>query len=327
MADSGFRLLLILQKLPYEPRCISSQQIQKQLLDEGYDVTIRTIQRDLSSLSTHFSIVQTPATGRGKEGSGWAFCKNSRIGIPLMDSSAALTLLMGMTHLQQVLPPQIMQHLQPLKVEAQQTFKQNRYGKWLDKVRVVPQQILQAPQVDAASLDVIYGALLDKQQFSATYNGKVGQILHPYGLVQRGGTLYLLCRFFQFDDVRITALHRFSEVQLLESPVRPFPDFDIDDYLDDGIMQWPIKDKQPIALELRINRWLIGHVKESVLSADQHIQADTGKDGWFRLSAHVVDSYELRWWLLSQGDALEVIAPQPLRQWFATVARNMSSYY
>lgn len=116
-------------------------------------------------------------------------------------------------------------------------------------------------------------------------------------------------------------------MQLLDDPVRPFPDFDIDDYLDDGIMQWPIKDKQPIALQLRINRWLIGHVKELVLSADQHIQADTDKDGWFRLSAHVVDSYELRWWLLSQGDALEVIAPQPLRQWFATVARNMSSYY
>lgn len=44
-------------------------------------------------------------------------------------------------------------------------------------------------------------------------------------------------------------------------------------------------------------------------------------------SADVVDSHELRWWLLSQGSALQVLAPETLRDWFADQAVRQSLAY
>lgn len=330
MADSGFRLLLMLQKIPREPRSITTQQLLQQLLDDGYEVTLRTVQRDLVTLSAHFAIFQTEPTGKGKTGIAWAFRKDSKhTGIPLMDTTAALTLLMSIDYLQRILPPQVLEYLQPLQMEAAaslQTMHKGAYAQWIDKVRVVPQQILQPPSVDALALQDIYTALLEKRQFSASYKGKKEQIIHPYGLVQRGGTLYLLCRFFDFDDVRITALHRFSNTTLLNKTIRPFPTFNIDDYLNKGAMQWPVND-QAILLQLRIDRWLMGHLAESPLSSDQVIEPDNHDERCYTLQANMLDSHELRWWLLSQGDSLEVLAPTSLRNWFAKVASNMHRYY
>ena len=331
MADSGLRLLLILKKLPRAPRCISTRQIHEQLLDDGYQVTLRTIQRDMDTLSAHFPIIQTAPTGKGKAGAGWAFHPDSKhTGIPLMDPSAALTLLMGMEHLQQILPPQVASHLHPLQAEAEDTLQQidrRNYHSWIDKVRVIPQHILQPAQIDEASLQAVYTALLDNRQFVARYNGKPDQLIHPYGLVQRGTTIYLLCRFFHFDDVRITALHRYADVRLLNDSVRPFPDFHIDDYLGTGIMHWPWDNAASIRLKLRINDWLAGYLTESPLADNQKIAADNTRPGWYNLQATVMDSHELRWWLLSQGGSLQVLGPKSLRCWFAENAKTQLDYY
>ena len=330
MADSGLRLLLILKKLPREPRFITTSQLQDQLLDDGYKVTLRTIQRDLNQLCSKFTIIQTEPTGRGKEGSGWAFDKNSKhTGIPFMEPSEALTLLMGIDHLQRILPPQVLKHLTPLDAEARDTLKnldRRNYGKWMEKVRVIPQNVLLPAQVDTDTLESIYTALLDNKQFSACYRGRPDQVIHPYGLVQRGTTLYLLCRFFDFNDVRITAMHRFSDVEVLNEPVRRFPEFDIDDYIGSGEMLWPLDSNKIIKLKLRVNHWVCHYLTESALAEDQVIKPDDQK-GWHRVTASVLDSHELRWWLMSQGDGLEVLGPKAVRNWFVEVAENLGKYY
>jgi predicted DNA-binding transcriptional regulator YafY len=41
----------------------------------------------------------------------------------------------------------------------------------------------------------------------------------------------------------------------------------------------------------------------------------------------VLDTLQLRWWLLGFGDQVEVVAPKSLRQEFAETARNMAGYY
>ncbi|MFB1011409.1 MAG: WYL domain-containing protein, partial [Thiopseudomonas sp.] len=81
-------------------------------------------------------------------------------------------------------------------------------------------------------------ALLEDKQIKAAYRGKPDRIIHPYGLIQQGGILYLICRFYEFDDIRITALQRYNKVEVLEENTRPFPDFKIDEYLNQGAMKW-----------------------------------------------------------------------------------------
>lgn len=331
MADSSLRLLLLLQQIPREPRSISSQQLHERLEDAGYPVSLRTVQRDLVSLSSHFPLVQSTPTGRGKTGVAWAFSKGSQhLAFPGMDAVTALTVSMAMEHLQSLLPRQVLQYLEPWQLEAEAQLRQHnssKYHDWMSKVRVVPQHFLQAPQVDAEAVGLIYEAVLENRKFSATYKGKPERIIHPYGLVQQGHTLYLICRFFEFDDVRITALHRYQEVELLDESVRSFPEFDIDDYLDSGAMQWVLPDRQRIALKLLVSPWLAAHLEETPLADKQILTADPQHAERYVLEAQVLDGMQLRRWLLSQGAGLQVLEPEPLREWMREIVREQAHSY
>ena len=331
MADSSLRLLLLLQQIPREPRSVSSQELHERLEDAGYPVSLRTVQRDLVTLSSHFPLVQSTPTGRGKTGVAWAFTKGSpHLAFPGMDAVTALTVSMAMAHLQSLLPRQVLQYLEPWQLEAEAQLRQhnsNKYHDWMNKVRIVPQHFLQAPQVDAEAVGLIYEAVLENRKFSATYKGKPERIIHPYGLVQQGHTLYLICRFYEFDDVSITALHRYQEVELLDESVRPFPNFNIDDYLDSGAMQWVLPDRQRIELKLLVNPRLAVHLEETPLADKQIFTTDPHHAEHYVLEAQVLDGMQLRRWLLSQGAGLQVLEPEPLREWMRGIVREQAQSY
>ncbi|WP_185267891.1 helix-turn-helix transcriptional regulator [Halopseudomonas xiamenensis] len=331
MTDPSLRLLLLLRHISREPQFISTQQLRERLADAGHEVSLRTIQRDLQMLSTHFPLIQNTPQGRGKAGLGWAFLRNTQnISLPLMGNSAALTLAMAVQHLQPLLPGHVIAYLEPLHQEAKALLNgqdSRQYQGWIDKVRIVPQQVLQPPTVDGQAVEGVYQALLQNRQISANYKGIPERIIHPYGLVQQGHVLYLICRFYEYDDIRITALHRYTEVQVLDETVRAFPEFKIDDYLDEGAMLWPEVEDKHICLQLRIDRWLAEHLHETPLSDNQQIRVDAKMAGCFQLKADVLDSLQLRRWLLSQGTQVEILKPDELRNWMREVVREQAEKY
>lgn len=331
MSDSSLRMLLLLQNIPREPRFIRSQELHSRIENAGFLVSLRTIQRDLLTLSGHFPLIQNEPQGRGKTGVGWAFSHNSqRTAFPGMDAVTALTLSMAVQHLQPLLPSQVLQHLRPLQDEAEERLAKHNsanYQNWVSKVRVIPSHFLQSPQVDTEAVERIYLALLENRQFCATYRGKSERIIHPYGLVQQGHTLYLLCRFYQFDDIRITALHRYQQVQLSAKPARPFPEFNIDNYLGKGTLQWLLSDQQPLLLKLRLPYWMAEHVEESPISKNQRLTPDDKNKGRFILEAQVRDSMQLRRWILSQSDGLVVLEPASLRGWVKNTLQEQLNEY
>lgn len=331
MADSSIRMLLVLKHIPREPGFVSSQQLLDILNNFGHSVSLRTIQRDLQSLSQHFPLIQTTPTGPGKEGSGWAFAENSKkISFPMLGGPAALAIVMAIEFLETLLPLNVLEYLKPYREEALKILTEIDNGKlhsWTNKIRVVPQQLQLAPQVDAQALRGIYRALLENKQIRATYKGKEDRIIHPYGLVQQGGALYLICRFFEFDDIRITALQRYNEVEVLEQDVRVFPEFKIDDYLNKGVMQWLPEKLAEIKMVLRINQWLSQFAKESPLALQQNIQPDTTDPQYSLLEVTLQDSTLLRRWLLSHSNDLEILEPAELRSWMAEIIAEQSQRY
>ena len=331
MSGSAIRLLVLLQNIPREPHFISSQDLRDRMEDDDFPVSLRTIQRDLLNLSIHFPLIKNTPQGRGKTGVGWAFSRASqRTAFPGMDGVTALTLTMAMQHLKPLLPLQVLQHLLPLQqVAEEQLAKHNavKYQNWMSKIRVEQQHFLQPPQVEEEAVELIYQALLENRQFCATYKGQPERIIHPYGLVQQGHTLYLLCRFYDFDDIRITALHRYEEVELLEVIVRPFPEFDIDDYLSEGVMQWLLPENKKIKLKLQLAAHMASLLAETPLSASQKLVQDDENEGNYILEAEVLDGMQLRRWLLSQGKGLVVLAPETLRDWMKkTLSQQLGQY-
>lgn len=322
MADSSLRLLLLLREIPREPRFVSSQTLRERLIDSGHEVSLRTVQRDLQALSAYFPLIQNTPQGRGKTGLGWAFAANSQsISFPVMGSAAALTLMLAHQHLQNLLPVEVLNHLAPFIQEAQNllaTQDNGQYRDWFNKVRIAPNTVLLPPQVEVDTLTAIYQALLENRQFSATYKEQPERIIHPYGLVQQGSVLYLICRFYEYDDVRITALQRFEQVKVLDEPVREFAEFNIDDYLELGVMHW--SPGEPMQLELRLQRWLGKHLDESPLSYQQQLHKQD--DGSYLLKTSVLDSRQLRRWLLAHCTDLVIVKPLSLKNWLSQELKN-----
>lgn len=320
MNTSTFRLLTMLQQIPREPLGVTTHELQAKLAAAGYEVSLRTVQRDLNSLSAQFPLIQLPEITKNLR---WAFAKQGRlVAFPGMDAVTALTVYMADAHLKSLLPMQVAEYLQPWQQEARSKLTEEYKG-WLKKIRVINAQPLLPPQVNEEVLQPIYQALLESRQFSASYNGVDERIIHPYGLVQKGQLLYLVCRFYEFDDVRITALQRYSQVKLLDDKVRPFPRFNIDDYLEEGRLNYLLSDKK-LSITAEIQPYLADLLSETPLAKRQKITKQADKN---ILTAQVADTLELRRWLLSQGSAIKLLEPVALRNWLAEEAKAMYASY
>ena len=56
-------------------------------------------------------------------------------------------------------------------------------------------------------------------------------------------------------------------------------------------------------------------------------QLDPQHPDCYQLDAQVLDSMQLRRWLLSQGAGLQVLGPPRLREWMATIVREQAQQY
>lgn len=80
-----------------------------------------------------------------------------------------------------------------------------------------------------------------------------------------------------------------------------------------------------INLKAFFDKYAAAHLHESPLSQTQTITDQ--EDGRVLVEAEVVETQQLRWWLLSFGEHVEVVSPKSLRKEFAEITRNMASHY
>lgn len=76
-----------------------------------------------------------------------------------------------------------------------------------------------------------------------------------------------------------------------------------------GALQF--SDGNTFKLEARINDNLAMHLRETPLSEDQQIIADGDKN---KLTATIIDSWQLHWWVKSMGVQMEVLSPESFRE-------------
>ncbi len=81
-----------------------------------------------------------------------------------------------------------------------------------------------------------------------------------------------------------------------------------------------------IHLELIVEPWLARHLEERRLSEDQVIAPIRGSEN-SRVTATVMDTEQLLWWLRSLGTDVEVVKPAALRKRMAAHAKTLSGKY
>jgi predicted DNA-binding transcriptional regulator YafY len=328
MSETSFaRLLRLLQLIPAHPRTLDTSSLAKHLTAEGFVTTSRTVQRDL---------VKLEGMGYGLEcldGSKphrWRYAVHAKpMVMPGLDLPQALALLMVESQMPQLLPRTAVAALHPHFDAARRLVAGKPSRRWLERVRFVTRaQPLSSPRVDVEVADAVQLALFDDRVLLGRYrrlDGVVSELtLHPLGLIVRDAVSYLVALAFDYDDVRLYALHRLVQVKVGDTRARrPPAGFDLDRFVESGELGWKLSNT-PIALELRFFGTAGRTVIESPLAPNQRVAVD-GEVTTVR--ATVTDTRVLRAWLLSFGPSVEVRRPAALRRELAAAVRAAAARY
>ena len=181
---------------------------------------------------------------------------------------------------------------------------------WLDKVRVVStSQPLLAPKIVAGVFEQVSNALYANQLLDVTYKNAAGKKtiarVMPLGLAQQGPRMYLVCRYEGYDNERCLALHRISKAEATIFTFERPNDFNLKQFDNDG--RFGYGDGSKIKLSFRIDKAAGLHVVECPLSADQVV---VELDDAYEITATVVDSDMLEWWLRGFGDGISTVKRQ-----------------
>lgn len=302
------RWLDMLRLIPRDPQRIDTQTLQRKLGEIGYDISLRSLQRDLSEASRRFPLVSDEES----KPFSWYFPKDYLLEMPGMAPSVALAFSILNQHASHLLPTSVREQLSPWFHQAETVLDLNSSGlrQWRDHLRVVPDWMPRlSPKLEPCVFEAVQRALLEGKKLRGQYQGRKDNepkalLINPLGLVSRQEIYYLVCNLWDYENPVQLALHRFSTIDVLEEPVEEVVGFDLDNYVESGafgVLLGP-----PINIRLRFERKAGMHLMEAPISEDQETE-DDGPDH-FILTATVPDNAMLRWWIASFESRVERLA-------------------
>ncbi len=304
----------ILRRMPHRSPGITAGELSDHLRhDCGFSLTKRTVERDLVELATLFPLTIHSETKPFR----WLWAEGAKFDVFGIDLPDALALALAQQVVTPLLPAALLRPLQPRFALARSkllSLSPNKLAAWMDKVRYVPAALeLQSPRVQPEVLAQVQEALLQEHQMELRYTGpgdrKAKELrLHPLVFIQRGPVSYLAATAFDYTDIRLYALHRISRVHALDSTRQVPAGFDADAYLRSGALGFGGGEKFP--LRAGLTKELAYYLAETPLGNDQELRP---RGDGYELKVSVVDSWQLRFWILSQGSALAVLSPAKLR--------------
>lgn len=307
--ETLLRQWAMLRLIPRHPRRIDSGTLQSELQKLGYDMTLRTIQRDLNKLSAVLPLVSDQSKPQG----WWWEADAELLEIPGLDPQAALVFKMAEQYLAQVMPLSTHAALEPWFKAANGVLQNQsgRTGVWLDKIRIIPRgQPLLPPVVDADVQAIVVQSVFDSKRIAITYTPHGAPEpkeyeVNPLALVQRDHLLYIVCTLWDYQNPMLLVMHRIRSAVVLEQPSRWPEGFDLDEYIYEGGLGYRIG--PPTEIEAVIDASVASVLMETPLAADQRL--DPLPDGSYRLRATVADTKELRSWLRGFGQMVTVEMP------------------
>jgi predicted DNA-binding transcriptional regulator YafY len=306
--------LELLRRIP-RGRKVTASELHRQLKDAGIDRDLRTIQRQLEMFSDHFEIE------RDDRSKPYGYCwleQAKALAVPNLTPQESLLLRLAEEHLKNLLPVRLMKSMEGFFSQARRNLGPDSTAQlereWPGKVRVVAtSQPLLPPKIAPGVFEAVSEALYANRWLDLDYQNAAGkrakvQVM-PLGLVQQGPRLYLVCRYQGYDNERNLALHRIHSAEVSTLTFARPKGFDLKMYDDDG--RFGFGEGEKIRLTFRIERGAGLHLLETPLSRDQQVE-ELG-DGKLKISATVVDSAMLDWWLRGFGGAVSEVDKKSMK--------------
>jgi predicted DNA-binding transcriptional regulator YafY len=262
---------------------------------------------------------------------GWHWKRDISFDIPGIALAEAVSLGLLEDLLRQLVPPTFVTALEGRFNAASNKLRslpQNRYTKWTDLVRYVqPGLPFLPPSIQPGVLEVVQEALLGRRRLRAVYHSAGAsaakeRILHPLAIIQQGARSYLLAISSDHAGPIQYALHRFQSAELLAESAKIPKGFSLDEFLAAGGAQFG--QGATITLKATVADELATILRETPIAASQSLVT---RDGTNTLTATVKDSWQLGFWLLSQGPAITVLKPVALRKrMIAMLTQTLAGY-
>lgn len=286
-------------------------------LAQHFEVTVRTIYRDVSALS------EAGVPVAGEAGVGYSLVKGYHLPPVMFTADEAMALFVGAEMVKHFADASLAGPMDSSLLKIRSVLPRDRQDD-LDRLNKAT-AIYGAPRagsaVDQRTLLPIQQAIVSRRVLRMTYRGKgrgadTVRDVEPLGVTFHTGAWYLVAWCRMRTDFRYFKLERLQNLEVLAERFAARPDFSLRAYLEQNLGR---DDRVPV------QAWFSATAMERVRNESYNgITAERAERG-----GHVVDlkTFSLEWmarWLLSFGDEAEALAPAKLRTLVRAVAEQVA---
>jgi len=183
-------------------------------------------------------------------------------------------------------------------------------------------------EFNSETLDQISKAIsshnpLELSYYVITRNELTKRRVDPYGLTFRFGAWYLIGYCHLREEVRTFGVDRIRSMRLVNDHFKYPEGFDLEGYLERG---WSLQaDAQQETIVLHFDKGITPWISNCKFHPSQKITQRPDGSSIFEVTVAGVD--EIKHWVLSFGDKVEVLEPKSLRTAIADECREMARKY
>lgn len=291
----------------------------RDLVDE-FDVTRRTIERDLNDLSEAGFPLYTEKQGRLNL---WKLLHDTRM--PPLNFPVGE--LIALTYIDGIIEGTPFRREFAKTLNRIRTTLPEKMGAFLEQAAYHPQVRGQKAQVTPRIFHEAHRAISDRRICNVTYRAiaagksKTYPIM-PFRFLYHYDGVYLLCRNRKYGDLLTLAAERIQDLEVTTESFEDSVDSEIEEQLHQA---FGVVLESPISVRVRFSAHQAPYIKQRMWHPSQEVK-ELG-DGRIILSFDAGGRYEIKSWILSHGASAEVLAPASLREEIIEeIEKNLSSY-
>jgi predicted DNA-binding transcriptional regulator YafY len=320
--ETFLRRFQILELLYTSKRKKSATEIHESLETKGIKIERRQIQKDLDEfLSVVFPLVRDDNSPPGWTLNGSGLHSNL---LSLKDADTALALVLVEKYLENLIPCLSLKKLKTMFQEAYRILAEQ--GKrtptdWLKRTLWVSRGVNPKPPIVPPSVRKKITDAFPKRETLIIHYQRPQAVevsvseVHPQGLLLKGEVLYLVAvTNKKYPDSPVQyAMHRIKTAENMGRAAVQTRKFDLRSRNANGDFGFPVGEI-PINIRLHVQRDAVNSFLEMNYSEKQIVYDNHLKKQVFQVDLEMPDNKELRGWILSFGDLVEVKSPVSLRR-------------
>lgn len=331
--NTTLRHLEMLRKIPVSPGApITTRDLHQHLIDEGFQVSKRTVERDLLKLAEIGGLYSDESA----EGNSWGSIWEGHNKKSAMQPTEALMLILSEKLLLQTMPIEYAQRIGERIEKAKLLLSAgNALGKWQDKLQVISDGyplINNNSMLDDHTREIIYECVLKECQINIHYQAKDkdtprNYCLNPLGIIIRGQSHYLVATKTTSPEKPLLFLfHRIKSAEDRYKKTNMPSSFMMADYYAKNPSGWILKNESQIeTIKLNVKGYALDTLLHNKLAKDQKLEHLA--DGWAKVQFTCIPTYDLVAWMLRFGADVICESPAHLKRKMTKVLSHALEQY